>query len=166
MAVETHETIDLNRMLQQDVERSHGNTDVEKLVLKYGRSFTPAPCPKGFRQRAKKGCFSNSLTLAGEERAIYVQGFALRIVDGRRISFPHAWNTHDGVTAFDTTLKNNSGVRYLGIAIPTNLAVEEYFNGQKIPFLDARKSFERMEELLQLAFNSPPQYGKFKQGDE
>lgn len=164
MAVEGEETNKLFRKLQQDVEMSHGNTDVEKLVLKYGRSFTPVPRPKGIRQRAKKQCFSNSLTLAAEERAVYVEGFAMEFIEGRQVRFRHAWNTHDGVTAFDTTLKDNSGVRYLGIAIPTNLAMDELLsNRQGIPFLDARKSLEKMEALLQLALSSPPSYEKSSQ---
>jgi hypothetical protein len=163
MAIESEGTNNLLSELQRDVEMSRGNTSVEKLVLKYGRSFNPVTRPKGIRQRAAKACFKNSLLVADAGRAFYVEGFAMKTSLGRRSTFRHAWSTRDGINAFDTTLKDNSDCLYLGVAIPTKLVWEKWFKTDGTPFLDARKSFEEIEALLQRALSSPLPYDVFKQ---
>jgi hypothetical protein len=149
--------------LRRDVSISFGNTDVQKLVLKYGRPFSPGPRPIGIRQRTSKQCFMNSFLVAEEGRAFYVEGYALKISSPSKHAFQHAWNTLDGIRAFDTTLKDNSDCLYLGVVVPVGLVGEELFKvGHYIPFLDARKPFAEMEALLQRALNSPPAYEEFK----
>jgi hypothetical protein len=68
MAIESEGTNNLLSELQRDVEMWRGNTSVESLVLKYGRSFNPVTRPKGIRQRAAKACFKNSLLVADAVR--------------------------------------------------------------------------------------------------
>jgi hypothetical protein len=166
VTVETDGNNKLILELRRDVEMSHGNTDLQQLILRYGRWFNPVPRPKGIEQRQAKGCFLNSLLIAADEgQAFYVEGFAMKT--GLRIPFHHAWNTRNGIDAFDTTLVDSSDCLYLGIAIPTKLALDERFaDDEQFPLLDARKSFGRMEDLLKLALSNPPNYDKFKQTDE
>jgi hypothetical protein len=44
--------------LRREIEFSHGNSDAQKLVLKYGRRFFPAARPNGIRKRTRKQCFA------------------------------------------------------------------------------------------------------------
>jgi hypothetical protein len=91
MTTEGEETNSLlSEDLRRDVELSFGNTDVQKLVLKYGRPFYPVPRPKGIRQRVRKGCFGNSFLVADDGRAIYAEGYAM--TTSSRAPFQHAWN--------------------------------------------------------------------------
>ena len=81
----------------------------------------------------------NSLLIAAAEgQAYYVEGFAMKT--GLRIPFHHAWNTRNGIDAFDSTLVDNSDCLYLGIAIPTKLALDERLaDDEQFPFLARRE---------------------------
>jgi hypothetical protein len=135
-------------------EMSQGNTNVEQLVLKYGRPFSPETCPKGLRLRAKKQCFRNSAEVATAKRGIYVEGYAMSVTQHLH-HVHHAWNTRDGVHAFDVTLRE----KYFGIPIPFKLLDREVLaTGYYNPFLDYSKPYEKMEALLQCAISFPPDF--------
>lgn len=88
------------------------NADRERFVLDRGRPYTGIVRPKGYRQRARKQCFTNASRLALEDRGTYVEGFVT--ASGGPIH--HAWITIDGQTAVDTTLPDAPARHYFGIA--------------------------------------------------
>ncbi len=150
----------LLKVLRSDVELSRGNTDVQKLVLKYGRQLFPVARPKGIRQRTRKQCFNNSFHIANDGRGFYVEGFAMKGGLRLHLAFHHAWSTRDGIHAFDTTLVDNSDCLYYGIVIPFELLYEHFRDGKTV--LDYSTSYEEMETALQHALSSPPDYGTFE----
>lgn len=151
----------LLEMLHSDIKFSRGNTNGQKLVVKYGRQFLPISRPKGIRQKTKKACFANSLYVAEAGRGFYVEGYAMKADLRPHDPFHHAWSTRDGIHAFDTTLVDNSDCLYFGIVIPSALLWEHCHDGYIKPILDHSTAFEELETMLQRALSSPPDYGTF-----
>jgi hypothetical protein len=139
--------------------RLDGNSDVEELVLKYGLPFIGTARPRGYRLRRKKECFLNSYYAADEGLGFYVEGYALH----KDLLFQHAWITLDGLHALDVTLRGPiSDYRYFGIPFSLEILSAEISvrNNWQFPLFDYAVPMARMEDLLQKAITSPPDYAR------
>jgi hypothetical protein len=148
----------MRRQIQQDF----GNLTIERLVLKYGRSFKGIERPKDYELGRKKQCYTNSFNLADaghgdSHRGFYVEGFALR---GDHL-FQHAWVTPDGLHAIDVTLREPASENYFfGIPFSHKLLFAEACsrdNRACLPLLDCLYPTES-DALVRTAVTSPPQY--------
>ena len=104
-------------------------------------------------------CFLNSFYAADEELGFYVEGYALH----EGLLFQHAWITLDGLHAVEVTLRGLvSDNHYFGIPFSLEILRAEIGtrNSWHVPMLDYAFPMARMEDLLQKAIASPPDYGR------
>jgi hypothetical protein len=144
----------------EGARRFGGNTKVEEAVLKYGLPFIGVARPKGYRLRRKKECFLNSYYTADKELGFYVEGYALH----RDLLFQHAWITLDGLHAVDVTLRGPiSDYHFFGIPFSLKILTAEICarDNWQFPLLDHAFTAARMDDLLQKAVASPPDYARF-----
>ncbi len=82
------------------------------LLLSHGRTFKPAPLPKGFRRMKPKHCFNNSLHHALDGKLIYCEGYALR---PGLFPLQHGWLCDDAGNVIDVTWDSPEECTYFGI---------------------------------------------------
>jgi hypothetical protein len=109
--------------LRNEIQLSHGSTQAQELVEKFGRPYVGAVRPRGYRQMARKCCVYNAARLAFQRRGTYVEGFASKTGS---FLFLHAWITVDDEHAVDTTLPDGPQYQYLGIAFPEHLILKVF----------------------------------------
>jgi hypothetical protein len=110
-----------------------------------------------YRLRRKKECFLNSYYAADQELGFYVEGYALH----KDLLFQHAWTTQDGLHAVDVTLRGPiSDYHFFGIPFSLEILTAEIGarDSWQFPLLDHAFPMARMENLLQKAIASPPDY--------
>lgn len=139
----------IQRALRLDIQHLPGNTRLQTIVLKHGRTFAPQRRPKGFRLRTPKECFLNSFYVADAGRGTYVEGFAMV----KDLHFHHAWVTLDGVHAVDVTLRLPEEAQFFGIAFSLAGLRRQILSvrGGRVPMLDAVYPMEALEALVEKA---------------
>ena len=85
-------------------------------VLREGRFFTPRARPTNIKCGGPNA-FHNSITIASQNRLLYVEGYAAR--KNRPLAL-HAWNSDDDGFVVDTTW-HPIGVAYFGVIIQASL---------------------------------------------
>ncbi len=86
---------------------------MEDLLLRHGRSFTPAPFPKRWVRRTIRECFNNAYVLCSRAKGLrYAEGIAAGI-----IPVHHAWAVTETGEAVDPTWPE-VGTEYFGVTIP------------------------------------------------
>jgi hypothetical protein len=151
--------------IRRYIQGDFGDLTIERLVLKYGRSFKGIERPKDYKLGKIKQCYMNSFTLADaghgdSHRGFYVEGFVLR---GDHL-FQHAWVTPDGLHAIDVTLREPASENYFfGIPFSHKLLLAEACSREKrdcFPLLQWLFPTES-EALVQKAVASPPEYPNY-----
>lgn len=94
----------------EDQQEADLNPEIEAMINRYGKSFTPALCPPDITRGPGGACFEISLiNILLSDKYTYVEGKARRSTTGDWVG--HAWLT-DGVHAFDPT--------WMGVSIDRN----------------------------------------------
>jgi hypothetical protein len=125
-----------------------GGMEIDRFMLKYGRTYRPGPETFSGRRARPQECFRNATNEALSNKLTYVEGY----VSVYGVPIHHAWNVGADGNLIDRTLSGDAHDRvtdYFGVAFSTSYLLEALSLNEHYGLLDGFYSRNTIADLIE-----------------